>query len=534
MFDENNKDLNNDLQNTTGLNDQIKLNSNIENAQQDNQNINSQTQINIEANAEENNNVQDNISDNLNNNLNNQEQDQQSNDSFENIETYDNNSNNETQSDTNVYSEAQTNFDTQKQDAVYFNNDVNQQYQNQPYYRESVIKHDNRRKHKLLTYMSLVLVTSVVTSFVVGGALYTSFTKQLSDAENRLSSNTTKVEQTTSSGKNVSGTKLVNSSNLNDLTVTEIAKKVGPSIVGIKMTVKTNTRSFFFGSSSPSTSDAEGSGIIISSDGYIMTNYHVVEYANPNSNIKDTTLKVYLPDKREATAKYIGGDSDNDLALIKIDLTNLPVAELGDSSSVEVGDLAVAIGNPLGMEFAGSVTSGVISALNRQLTTGNVSLNLIQTDAAINPGNSGGALLNSKGQVIGINSAKISVTGVEGLGFAIPINTAKPIVEQLKQYGYVKGKPLVGISGQEVSEDISSMYGIPVGIYVVEVPAGGAAANAGIKKGDVLTKLDGKQIKTMSDIDAIKKLHKAGDTVDIVVIRGDKTLTLKLTFTEDK
>ncbi|QNU68721.1 trypsin-like peptidase domain-containing protein [Ruminiclostridium herbifermentans] len=380
--------------------------------------------------------------------------------------------------------------------------------------------------------MSLVLVTSVITSFVVGGALYTSFSKQLSDVQNNISSNGGLL-QTSSAENNISGTNLVASSNLRDLTVTEIAKKVGPSIVGIKMTFKTNTRNFFFGSM-PSTSDAEGSGIIISSDGYIMTNYHVVEYADPNSNLKNTTLTVYLPDKREATAKFIGGDSDNDLALIKIDLTNLPVAELGDSSSVEVGDLAVAIGNPLGMEFAGSVTSGVISALNRQLKTGNMSLNLIQTDAAINPGNSGGALLNSKGQVIGINSAKISVSGVEGLGFAIPINTAKPIIEQLKTYGYVKGKPLVGITGQEVSQEISEMYGIPVGIYVVEVPTDGAAYAAGIKKGDVLVKLDGKQIKTMSDIDAVKKLHKAGDTVDAVVIRGDKTLTLKLTFTEDR
>ena len=523
MFNKNNDDLNTELQNNNNLNAQ----------QHDNQDLNNQTQYNynIEAQVEDNNN---NLDSQVQDNINSVEQVQGA-DNWENTSSDDILSSTETTDNSTVYSQAQsdTDWDSQPQNTAYFVNSANQQFQNQLNYQESIVKPDNKRRHNLLAYMSLVLVTSVITSFVVGGALYTSFSKQLSNMQSNISSNS-KLLQTSSSEKNISGTNLVASTNSDDLTVTEIAKKVGPSIVGIKMTIKTNNRSYFFGSSMPSTSDAEGSGIIISSDGYIMTNYHVVEYADPNSNVKNTTLTVYLPDKREATAKFIGGDSDNDLALIKIDLTNLPVAELGDSSNVEVGDLAVAIGNPLGMEFAGSVTSGVISALNRQLNTGNMSLNLIQTDAAINPGNSGGALLNAKGQVIGINSAKISVSGVEGLGFAIPINTAKPIIEQLKTYGYVKGKPLVGISGQEVSQDISEMYGIPVGIYVVEVPAGGAAQAAGIKKGDVLVKLDGKQIKTMSDIDAVKKLHKAGDTVDAVVIRGDKTLTLKLTFTEDK
>ncbi len=522
MFNRNNDDWNTELQNNNDLNAQ----------QNDNQDLNNETQYNynIEAQVEDNNNSDTKVQDNTNS-----IEEVQGADNWESLSNDDSISNSETQDNSTVYSQAHSNtdLDSQTQNTAYFVNSTNQQFHNRLNYKESIVKPDNKRRHNLLAYMSLVLVTSVITSFVVGGALYTSFSKQLGAMQNNISSNS-RLLQTSSAENNISGTNLVASTNLNDLTVTEIAKKVGPSIVGIKMTFKTNNRSFFFGSSAPSTSDAEGSGIIISSDGYIMTNYHVVEYADPNSNIKNTTLTVYLPDKREATAKFIGGDSDNDLALIKVDLTNLPVAELGDSSSVEVGDLAVAIGNPLGMEFAGSVTSGVISALNRQLNTGNMSLNLIQTDAAINPGNSGGALLNSKGQVIGINSAKISVSGVEGLGFAIPINTAKPIIEQLKAYGYVKGKPLVGISGQEVSQDISEMYGIPVGIYVIEVPVGGAAQAAGIKKGDVLVKLDGKQIKTMSDIDAVKKLHKAGDTVDAVVIRGDKTLTLKLTFTEDK
>ncbi|MHB8064795.1 MAG: S1C family serine protease [Ruminiclostridium sp.] len=457
-----------------------------------------------------------------------------------------NNANWDNQSQNNVnWDQSQSNYNFEANSEQHNTSEGQGQYQyqnhNQAYYKEIIVKPERNRNHKFLTYMSLVLITSIVTSFIVGGAMYSSFSKQLNE---QIGSVQKTVAQVSTNGKkaateidsltkSVTGTNLVTSTSPDDLTVTEIAKKVGPSIVGIKMTVPNSRQSSFFGSNS-STSDSEGSGIIISKDGYIMTNYHVVQYADPNSGAKNTTLTVYLPDKREAKATFVGGDSDNDLALIKVNLSDLPVAELGDSSAVEVGDPAVAIGNPLGMEFAGSVTYGVISALNRQLDTGDVTMNLIQTDAAINPGNSGGALVNSKGQVIAINSAKISVTGVEGLGFAIPINTAKPIVEQLKSYGYVKGKPLVGISAQEVSEEISSMYGIPVGVYITDVTAGGAAVNAGIKKGDVIIKLDGKEIKTMSDIDAIKKLHKAGDTVDVVVSRNGTNVTLKLKFTEAK
>lgn len=164
---------------------------------------------------------------------------------------------------------------------------------------------------------------------------------------------------------------------------------------------------------------------------------------------------MFLLDGIQAKATYIGGDSKNDLTVIKIELDNLPVAELGDSSQLEVGERAVAIGNPLGMEFAGSVTAGVVSALDRKVTADDKTLNLIQTDVAINPGNSGGALVNSQGKVIGINTIKISVAGVEGLGFAIPINDAKPIINQLIMFGYVKGRPFIGISGREITETIA-------------------------------------------------------------------------------
>lgn len=429
-----------------------------------------------------------------------------------------------------------------------FNNDdwnsqsqYNFNYDNQGYYKEIVVQSRKKRSGRFITYLSLVLVTSLVTSFAVGGVMYSNFSRQLDSQVNSLKQ--AAVTQTSSDGgssptklstatDNVKATNLF-STGTGELTVAQIAKKVGPSIVGIKMSVP-NTRQSPFYSSRSSTSDSEGSGIIFTEDGYIITNYHVVQYADPKNGAANTALTVYLPDKREAKAKFIGGDSENDLAVIKIDLTNLPAAELGDSSEVEVGDPAVAIGNPLGMEFAGSVTYGVISALNRQLKTGDNSLTLIQTDAAINPGNSGGALVNKKGQVIGINSAKISVEGIEGLGFAIPMNTAKPIVDQLKTYGYVKGKPLIGISAQEVTAEISRMYDLPVGVYISEVTQGGAAEAAGIHKGDVLVKLDGSKIESMADLDAVKKNHKAGDTVSAVVSRDGKEVTLSITFSEDK
>ncbi len=312
--------------------------------------------------------------------------------------------------------------------------------------------------------------------------------------------------------------------------VTEIAKTVGPSVVGIRMSVSLNNRRF-----QANQATSEGSGIIISSDGYIMTNYHVVSYADPKSGSNtSTTLEVFLPDGRSAKAKFIGGDSDNDLAVIKVDLTALPVAELGTSADLQVGEQAVAIGNPLGMEFAGSVTVGVVSALNRKMDGQETSLNLIQTDAAINPGNSGGALVNSKGQVIGINSSKISQTGVEGLGFAIAMDDAKPIVNSLILYGYVKNRPYLGINGQDITDIMSQMYSVPVGIYVTDVDSTSGAAKAGVKVGDIITGINGKAVTTMDELNAVKKGFKAGDAVTVSMTRNTTKMSVKVTFTEAK
>lgn len=409
----------------------------------------------------------------------------------------------------------------------------NSYYNSNPYYGDSM-NTDNKhnKKGNFKTYLSIIIITSIITSTVVGGGLYTYFNKKLDNQAAAIKSlsttNNAAPNNLSQPGKNNS----VETSNPSQYSAVEIAKKVGPSIVGIRMS-SSNPYTDFFGDSNDSVT--EGSGVIITSDGYIMTNYHVVENADPRKGpASSTILEVFLPDKRQVKAKFIGGDKTNDLAVIKIDLKDLAAAELGDSSQLEVGEPLVAIGNPLGMDFAGSVTTGVVSALNRQVETDDKTLNLIQTDAAINPGNSGGALVNSKGQVIGINTIKIAETGVEGLGFAIPINDAKPIVDQLIMFGYVKGRPFIGISGVEVTQVMSRQYGLPVGVYIGEVTLGSGADKAGFRKGDVLVSLAGKDVKTMKDLDAIKKEHKAGDTVDATIVRNRNKINTKLTFSEDK
>lgn len=400
-------------------------------------------------------------------------------------------------------------------------------------WRQDKMTYSFKKKIHWKTYLSIIIITSFINTAVVGGFLYYKFSSDLSKSTASLQNTAAATGFNTSPKSTTNNSGIMKTSSQSEYSTVDIAKKVGPSIVGIRVTVS-NSRNSSMGFAS-SDSQVEGSGIILNKDGYIMTNYHVVQYSDPESSTgASSTMEVFLSDKRQAKAKFVGGDSENDLAVIKVELNNLPAAELGDSSTLQVGEPAIAIGNPLGMEFAGSVTAGVISALNRQVQTDDKTLNLIQTDAAINPGNSGGALLNSKGQVIGINTVKISETGVEGLGFAIPINDAKPIVEQLVQYGYVKGRPLIGISGQEITQVLSQQYKLPQGIYIVNVSPGSGADKAGIKKSDILVSLAGKDVKTMQDLENIKKNYKAGDSVDAVIVSNGVKKTVKLTFTEER
>lgn len=327
------------------------------------------------------------------------------------------------------------------------------------------------------------------------------------------------------SGNNTNSTGIEYKIQETDSPVVAIAQKAGPSIVGVQIDYVTQS---LFGSVEQSSE--EGSGIIYSEDGYIITNYHVIESAINNSSAK---VYVTLPDSDEQLeASIIGSDETTDLAVIKVDKTGLTPAEFGSSSELKVGELAVAIGNPLGQELAGSVTGGYVSALNRKLTADGRTYNLIQTDAAINPGNSGGALVNSKGQVIGINTVKIGGEQVEGIGFAIPSDDALPIIKELIENKKIV-RPYIGISGINVDEISARRSNISVGVYVAQVMTNSPAQAAGIQRGDVIVGIDDKEITTMEELNEIKNSKKIGDTVTIKINRAGKDIEVKVTLASD-
>ena len=259
-----------------------------------------------------------------------------------------------------------------------------------------------------------------------------------------------------------------------------------------------------------------GSGVVLSSDGYVITNYHVVEGA--------AAVSVLFTDGRQLQARMVGGDKLSDLAVLQVDAHDLIPAEFGDSDGLRVGDIVVAIGDPLGVELRGTMTDGIVSAINRDLTTDGRTLTLIQTNAALNSGNSGGPLINCYGQVVGINTMKIgdyvSAAGVEGLGFAIPSTTVKLIVDQLISQGYVSGRPELGIQGVAVPEFYQYYYRMPAGVYVNAVVSSSDAAKKGIEVKDIILAIDGERISTTEQIEAILYNHQPGDTVTVIIYRG--------------
>ncbi|WP_255547803.1 serine protease HtrA [Crassaminicella indica] len=301
--------------------------------------------------------------------------------------------------------------------------------------------------------------------------------------------------------------------------VSAVAKKAMPSVVGI--TTTSIERDFFFG---PRTAKGLGTGVIVDKRGYILTNAHVVH----NGNVEE--LKVLFDNGKKKDAKILWSDAALDLAVIKVDGVKVVPADLGNSDDLQVGEIAIAIGNPLGMEFEKTVTSGIISGLNRsvEINENERIENLIQTDASINPGNSGGPLLNSKGEVIGINTAKIK--SGEGLGFAIPINIAKPIVDQFIEKGEFR-KVYMGIQGINV-DIFERSTGIDLitdeGIYIARVYKGSPAAKGGLRTGDVIIGIEDKKINSMTQL--VKELYKyrPGDTANIKIMRNDEEKTLKI------
>ncbi len=300
------------------------------------------------------------------------------------------------------------------------------------------------------------------------------------------------------------------------LSVAQIAKKVRPSVVGI-----VGTAEDFYGSSSL------GSGIILSADGYILTNAHVVEGSE--------VLTVVLDDKREFPGKLLGKDAKSDIAIVKIEAEGLQAAEFGDSDILVVGELAVAIGNPSSLDLAGTTTAGIISAVNRKLVvdaSGNM-LELIQTDAAINPGNSGGPLLNQYGQVIGINTIKLSSSVYEGLCFAIPTNVFKPIIDELMEHGYVSGYPTIGINGSSVTAYQAQVYNVPLGVYISSVHPDSDAANQDLKPGDIITHVNGEAVYSISDVNLIKNKFAVGDTMTLTLYREGKSFDVRIRLMDE-
>ena len=336
----------------------------------------------------------------------------------------------------------------------------------------------------------------------------------------------------TSNGLTITQGQVANTISITDYSNTSIAvaNKVLPSIVGITVEYKVNS---MFGGSS--TASGAGSGIIVSSDGYILTNNHVVNSSSSSSYYQiteATNVKVKLyNDDTEYDATVVGSDSQTDLAVIKINKDGLTAAELGDSDSVQVGEFAMAIGNPLGLQS--SISCGIISAKNREVQDSETrtTYNLIQTDAAINSGNSGGALVNADGKVIGINTLKLSGTGVEGIGFAIPINSTISVYNELKTNGKI-ARPFIGITGVDIDEAKAKQYNLVEGVYIKSIDNFSAAEKAGLKIGDVIIEANGTKIKTMEELTNIKNALKIGDKMTLKINRDGKEKEITLTLQE--
>ena len=392
-------------------------------------------------------------------------------------------------------------------------------------------KNEKSQKNKTGFGKTVILpfVSGVVGCSVVLGTCFGVPSIRAKLINNSSSNISTSNSSSTQSNGYVTQTSLSNYSD----TAVYAANKILPSIVGIKIEYTVNTQSFF-GRSSSSTATASGSGIIISDDGYILTNNHVVSSSTSESNsyyqITDAgkVTVTLFGDETEYEAKIVGQDEQTDLAVIKIEKTGLTKAEFADSDSVKVGEFAMAVGNPINMNS--TVTTGIVSAVNRKITDSDgKTYTCIQTDAAINSGNSGGALVNSEGKVIGINTLKLSGTGIEGIGFAIPINSTTYISSQLIQYSKVK-RPFIGISGIDLNAETAKTYNLVEGVYVKSVEDFSAAEKAGLKAGDVIIEVEGKSIKTMNELNEVKNSHKIGDELKLKINRDgtEKEITLTL------
>lgn len=404
--------------------------------------------------------------------------------------------------------------------------DYNQQAPKQP------TNKNKKNKNKGLKVFAIIMC-AILCAGVVGMAGYGTYALVSGQrAQQEMESESAEAEATPSAQLTLNdkpeSTQTDEAVNLSggELTITQRAEKVMPSAVGIVAYIQ-SSQSIFGGEQS------QGSGIILSEDGYIVTNQHVIDGA--------TSVKVVLNDGSEYNASVVGEDEKTDLAVLKIEATGLTPAEFGNSDQMQIGEQVIAVGNPGGLELAGSVTVGYVSAVNRPITTSNgATIDCIQTDAAINPGNSGGALVNTYGQVIGINSQKIAATEYEGIGFAISINEAQPIINDLIQYGYVRGRVVMGIAMQMIDQISAQMYGYQPGVGVVSVEENSPASKAGLVPGDIITEIDGEALTSTEVLTGILEEHKPGDVITLTVYRQSaqggyakgQELTMKLELGE--
>jgi serine protease Do len=367
-------------------------------------------------------------------------------------------------------------------------------------------RNENYRRHSGLSYLAIGIIGAMIGGFIMAAIAPTYlFGKVIPYPQNKV--------DTTQLGQQV----VIKPSN--DITVASaVSMKVKPAVVGIStISIETN----IFGNTRPT--EGVGSGFVVDSRGYIVTNAHVV-----GDNPKEIT--VYFIDGKELAADVLWKDTTLDMAVIKVDATNLPIVELGDSDTIQVGELAIAIGNPLGLRYDRTVTQGIISGLNRtiQVSQTDIMEDLIQTDAAINPGNSGGPLINSQGQIIGINTAKASA---EGLGFAIQINIAKPIISQLINEGKFQATYLgIGLLDREIAGYLDTGIEIKSGIYITSVLQGFAADKAGLKPEDIITHVDGIEVNTMVKFKSVLYSKKPGDKVTIKYEREKKAYETEATL----
>lgn len=394
------------------------------------------------------------------------------------------------------------------------------------------ITNNKESKNGFVKFLKIVIII-IIIAFICG--VYINNKNQIKKFTNKHLTNHEKNENENEKKKeNILDKGPYSSVNLDEYSKTSegVAKSVLPSIVGIKVQYGVNSP---FLRDNSYKAEAAGSGIILSKDGYILTNNHIVspkKSETPFYSISDAqNIKVTFnssDDKKieDADAEIVGVDPITDLAVIKVKRDDLIPAKIGDSDKVKIGQFAMAVGSPLGLNS--TVTAGIISGVNRKIDVGDgKSYNTIQTDASINEGNSGGALVNSKGEVIGINTLKFAGSGIEGMGFAIPINQTKPIAKEIIEHKKVL-RPTLGVKASEITEDIASVLNIKNGVIVREVIKGSSAEEAGIKENDIITKFNNKEISTVSDINAEKINLKDGDKITAEIIRNGQKINLDI------